>query len=124
MASNKAITLGPVALTITLTTNVVNAPTLTGGTTVPPNSTNSYYILRHIRIVNKTVSPASVSLWKGATGANTAGTEFGFQGTSIAANSYIDWYGALRLDTTDFIVGGSNTATALSFEAEGEMGVA
>lgn len=124
MASNKAVSIGPVALSVTLTTNIVNPPTITGGANPPPNSTNTYLILRHIRIVNKTGSPATASLWKGATGANTAGTEFAFQGTSVPANSYVDWYGAERLDTTDFIVGGSGTATALSFSAEGEIGIA
>lgn len=124
MASNKNIHIGPVALTTTLTTNIVNPPTLTGGVGAPPNSTNSYLLLRHIRITNKTGSAATVSLWLGATGGNAAGTEFAFQGTSVAANSYVDWYGVLRMDTSDFLVGGAGTATALSFEAEGEIGVA
>ena len=34
-----------------------------------------YIILRHIRILNKTAGAVTFSLWKGATGANTAGTE-------------------------------------------------
>ena len=32
MAANKIIRMGPVAMSNTLTTNVVNPPTLTGGT--------------------------------------------------------------------------------------------
>jgi hypothetical protein len=40
-----------------------------------------------------------------------AGTEL-FNGVSIAANSYFDWYGNLKMLSTDFLVGGSNTATA------------
>jgi hypothetical protein len=79
--------------------------------------------VRHIRIVNKTASAATFSLWLGATGSNTAGTEVIGQGTSIAANSFMDWYGMLRFDSTDFLVGGSNTATALTIEGEGECGV-
>jgi hypothetical protein len=30
----------------------------------------------------------------------------------------------IRLDTADFLVGGAGTTTALTFEAEGEIGVA
>jgi hypothetical protein len=52
-----------------------------------------------------------------------AGTEVIGQGLSVAANSFVDWYGAMRLDAADFLVGGSNTTTALSIEGEGEVGV-
>lgn len=124
MASNKAIRIGPVALTTTLTTNIFNPPTLTGGTNGPANTTNTYYILRHIRIVNKTGSSVTFSLYIGATGGNVAGTEFMGLGSAVAANSYVDYYGALRLDTSDYMVGGAGTATALTIEAEGEIGVA
>lgn len=121
MSSNKSFRVGPIALTTTLTTNLLNPPTATGGTN--GGSSAQYIILRHIRIVNKTGSSATASFWLGATGANAAGTEVVAQGTSVAANSFIDWYGALRLDSADFLVGGSNTATALSLEGEGEIGV-
>ena len=123
MAANKVLRTGPVALTTTLTTNILNPPTITGGTGLAGTNTNTYLILRHIRIVNKTGSAATASLWVGTTGGNTAGTEFAFQGTSIPANSYVDWYGQLRLDVADFLVGGAGTATALTIEAEGEIGI-
>lgn len=119
---NKPVTLGPVALTTTLTTNILNPPTTSGG--VGCGTPTTYVILKHVRIVNKTASAASCSFWKGATGGNVAGTEVIGQGLSVAANSFIDWFGALRLDTTDFLVGGAGTATSLSFEAEGEIGIA
>ena len=125
MSANKISRFGPVALTTTLTTNILNPQTLTGG--VSPGGTansNTYVVLRHIRISNKTASAATFSLWIGATGANAAGTEFIGVGQSVAANSFVDWFGAVRLDAADFLVGGSGTATALTFEAEGEIGVA
>ena len=122
MAANKVFRFGPVALTTTLTTNILNPPTATGG--VNAGSSPAYIVLKHIRIVNKTGSAATFSLWLGATGANTAGTEVIGQGLSVAANSSYDWYGILRLDSTDFLVGGSGTATALSIQGEGEIGVA
>lgn len=121
MASNKTFRFGPVALTTTLTTNILNPAAATGG--VNGGASGQYIILRHIRLVNKTAGAVTVSFWVGATGANAAGTEVIGQGLSIAANSFIDWYGMLRLDTTDFLVGGSNTGTAVSIEGEGEVGV-
>lgn len=119
---NKVFNFGPIALTTTLTTNILNPPTATGG--VNGGSSAQYIILRHIRIVNKTAATVTFSLWKGATGANTAGTEVIGQALSVPANSFFDWVGIMRFDSTDFLVGGAGTATALSIQGEGEIGVA
>jgi len=73
--------------------------------------------------VNKTAGAVTFSLWLGATGANAAGTEVIGQALSVPANSYVDWYGALRLDAADFLVGGASAATSLSIQGEGEIGV-
>lgn len=121
---NKSISIGPVALTTTLTTNICNPPTLTGGVVSGTTNANTYVLINHIRISNKTSSAATFSLWKGATGGNVAGTEVIGTGYSVPANSAIDWYGKLRLDATDFLVGGSGTATALTFQADAEIGIA
>ena len=118
MAANKIIRIGPVALTTTLTTNIFNPPTLTGGVVTGTSNSNTYVIIRHIRIVNKTSSAATFSLYVGATGANTAGTEVIGLANSVPANSFIDWYGMLRLDVADYLVGGAGTATALTLQAE------
>lgn len=122
MANNKTFNFGPVAMSNTLTTNILNPPTASGG--VNAGSSAQYIILRHIRIVNKTAGVVTFSLWRGATGANAAGTEVVGQGTSVAANSYFDWYGIMRFDSTDFLVGGASAATSLSIQGEGEIGVA
>lgn len=119
---NKPVRFGPVALTTTYTTNILNPPATTGG--VGCGTPNTYILLNHIRIVNKTGSAATFRLFIGATGGNSAGTEVIGYDLSVAANSYHDWYGRLRLDAADFLVGGAGTATALTFEAEGEIGVA
>lgn len=111
---------GPVALTTTMTTNILN-PADAGTGHVGYTPTASRIILRHVRIVNKTGTAATFSLWLGATGANAAGTEVIGTATSVAANSAYDWYGALPLDTADFLVGGAGTATALTIEGEGEV---
>jgi len=135
LAANKIIRFGPVALTTTTTTNILNPPTTTGGSGLAGTNSNSYLIIRHIRVVNKTAAAASCALWLGATGANTAGTEAIFggaasagaltagTGVSVPANSYVDWYGMLRMDVADYLVGGAGTATALTIEGEMEIGI-
>lgn len=122
MASNKLFKFGPTALTTTLTTNILNPPTATGG--VGAGSAANYIILRHIAIVNKTGSAATFTLYLGATGANTAGTEVIGIAKSVAANDTYHWYGMLRLDSSDFLVGGAGTTLALVIQGEGEIGVA
>lgn len=123
MAQNKQCRFGPVALTNTLTTNILNPGTTTGGTGMPGTSTNLYFLIKHLRIINKTAGAVTFTLYLGATGANTAGTEVFGIGTSIAANSAYDWYGLLTLDVADFLVGGASANTSLVLEAEGEVGI-
>lgn len=123
---NRALRVGPVALTTTLTTTIFNTAvtSFSGPTGISSPATLALYaILTHIRIVNKTASAATASLYIGASGGDAAGTEFAFNGYSVAANSYVDWYGRVRLDAADYLTGGAGTGTALTFEAEGEIGV-
>lgn len=124
MASNKLVRFGPVAMVLTTPTNIINCAIASLSGPVGYTQTQPYVIIRHIRIVNKTASAAAFSLYIGATGGSAAGTEFMGLGSSIPANSYIDWYGQLRLDSTDFLTGFSNATVALTFQAEGEIGLA
>lgn len=97
-------TTGPLALTTTLTTNLYNNP-----------SALLYDVVKHIHITNKTASARTFTIYKGATGANAAGTEL-FLGVSIPANSSFDYYPAnMVLKSTDFLVGGADADTALVF---------
>lgn len=121
MAANKVFRFGPIALTNTLTTNLLNPPTAAGG--VNGGASAQYIIIKHFRVVNKTAGAVTVSLWLGATGANAAGTELGWQATSVPANSFLDIYGITRFDAADFLVGGASANTSLSLEGEGEIGV-
>lgn len=121
MASNKTFRFGPIALTTTMTTNLLNPPTVTGG--VNAGSSPCYIILRQIRIVNKTGGAVTFSLWLGATGANAAGTEVFGTGTTVNANSSFVDGGMLRLDSGDFLVGGASANTSLTIQGEGEIGV-
>jgi hypothetical protein len=60
MANNKAFRFGPIALTTTLTTNILNPAAATGG--VNGGSSAQYIVLRHIRFVNKTGGAVTFSL--------------------------------------------------------------
>lgn len=123
MAANKTFRFGPIALTNVLTTNILNPNITSLAGVVGFTMTQPYLIIKHIRIVNKTAGAVTCSFWLGATGANAAGTEVIGQGLSVAANSFVDWYGLMRLDAADFLVGGAGAATSLSIEGEGEIGV-
>ncbi len=113
--ADKTFRAGPVALTTTLTTNIYNGGN--GGA-----YSGIADIITHIHVANKTASAATFSLWLGATGANAAGTEIAV-GESVNANDVYDIYfpQGLRMTTADFLVGGSNTATALSITVTGKQ---
>jgi len=123
MASNKIFRFGPVAMSNTLTTNILNPAVSSLSGPVGFTMTQPYLIIRHIRIVNKTAGAVTFSLWLGATGGNAAGSEVVGIGLSVAANSSYDWYGLMRLDAADFLVGGASAATSLSIQGEGEIGL-
>ncbi len=118
---NKTFRFGPVALSATLTTNILNPPAASGG--VNAGASGQYIILNRINIVNKTIGVVSFSLWLGATGANAAGTEVIGSGQAVQPNSSYPWSGRLRLDVADFLVGGASAGTSLTIEGEGEIGV-
>ena len=119
---NTPFNVGPLALTNTYTTNIMNPGTTTGGTN-GGGSKNLFIILNHVHILNKTGGAVTFKLYKGATGANAAGTEFLGTDVSVPANSYVDFYGEWLFKVADFLVGGASAATSLTFEAEGEIGV-
>lgn len=118
---NKPVVLGPVALTSTLTTNIWNPPTTTGG--VGCGTPNTYVLLKAVTVTNKTASAATFSLWRGATGANAAGTEIR-TAYVVAANSSYTIYEPIRLDPADFLVGGASANTTLTIYASAEFGIA
>ena len=82
-----------------------------------------YDVIEHIHIANKTAGAVTFRLYLGATGGNAAGTEL-FYDHSIAANSEFDWYGRLKMLSTDFLVGGASAGTALTITIEGRQCIA
>lgn len=123
---NRKLNIGPVALTTTLTTNIFNVGT--GARATPPTGFTEpgfYALITHVMISNKTSSNATFSLWKGATGANAAGTEFIGTAITVPANSTVSYYSpGWRFDAGDFLVGGADTGTALTITLAGELGAA
>lgn len=118
---NKKFRFGPVAIAASAG-NLLNPATTTGGTNA--GSSSQYILLTHLRVVNKDSVARTVSLFIGATGGSAAGTEFAFSATSVPANSYVDWYGLVRLDAADFLTGLASSVTTLVISGEGEIGVA
>jgi hypothetical protein len=108
MAGTIKRTFGPLALTTTLTTNIYNQ-----------GSALIYDVIRHIHVANKLLAD-TFTVYLGGTGANAAGTELFFQYPVAAKQSY-DYYCALKLVSTDFLVGGAATTLTLVIEAEGEQ---
>lgn len=109
--ADKLLRVGPLALTNTLTTNVYAGA---GGSALLQDEIN------HIHIANKTGGAVTFTLYLGATGANAAGTEL-WVAKSISANDSFDWYGRLKLLSTDFIVGGASAATSLTITMSGKQ---
>jgi hypothetical protein len=120
----KQETFGPVALTTTMTTNVI-APAAAGAGGVGYTPTADVIFIGHIRVINKTGAAATYRLFKGATGANAAGTELSPTDHSVPANGYIDLFFSPRLrleGANGFIVGGASALTTLTLTADGEVG--
>ncbi len=108
MAGTIKRTAGPLALTTVLTTNIYNQA-----------SALIYDVIRHIHIANKLLAD-SFTIYLGATGGNVAGTELFFQ-TALAAKANFDYYCAMKMLSTDFLVGGAATTLTLVITIEGEQ---
>lgn len=121
--ANKKLNIQPLIVSTTVT-NLLNCTvtTLTPGG-VGFTGAQPYVLVKHIRAVNYSSNPLTLTLYKGATGASAAGTQFGFPGVTIAANSWSDFYTENRFDSGDYMTGiGSGVGIVLNIAAE--IGVA
>jgi hypothetical protein len=118
---NKTFRLGPVALT-TSAANILNGAVTSMAGPVGITLPQPVLTLKHIRVGNKTGAAVTVTLYIGVTGGSAAGTEFAFVTTSIPANGFADWNGTMPLASTDFLTGIASAGTAITLNAEGEMG--
>jgi hypothetical protein len=87
----------------------------------PPAST-IYTVIRHIHIANVTTGAVTFTLYVGATGGSTAGTELA-KGYSIPANLTWDYYCGQRMDSTDFLTGLASAGSSLVIVVEAEQNV-
>jgi hypothetical protein len=133
---NRAARFGPAAITSTgavllnslLTSNAgptgFSSPQAAASSATLAGILAVYIILTHIRIVNTTVAAITASLFINGTSvaASASANAFAFNAYSIAANSYVDWYGRVRLDPSDWLVGYASAAN-LTWQGEGEIGL-
>lgn len=129
MASNKIFNSQPAYIAtagMTTACNLFNCQI----TTLTPQgigfaAAQPYAIQKHIVIANLlTTSAINVTLYKGTTLTTAAGAQFaGFTSVSIPAQSYINWYGQARFDSTDYLTGLCSLPLAAVINMEGEIGI-
>lgn len=79
-----------------------------------------YTVIRKMHFANITAAPVTIRIYIGATGGSAAGTQL-YYDYSIAANSEFNVYGALRLNSTDFLSGLASAPSAIVVTLEGEL---
>lgn len=72
-----------------------------------PFSANIYGVVGHIHVNNHGTGTLTFRLFRGATGANAAGTDL-FYDKEVEAKKTYDYYCEMRMDSTDFLVGGAS----------------
>lgn len=124
MAANKILNIEPIALSAAIA-NLLNCGITSLAGVVGFTMTQPYIVIKHVRVLNNDAANHSLKLFKGATGGSAVGTEVIFPPNFVvAANSYADWYGQLRLDSADFLTGLADTASKLTLNIDAEIGVA
>ena len=78
-------------------------------------------LIRQIHVANKDSSARTFTLYVGATGGSSGGTEL-YKDVSVAVGSYVDFYftPGLRLTSSDFLSGIASSASALVITVMGE----
>lgn len=79
-----------------------------------------YTVVRHIHLANVTNAARTFRLYIGASGGSAGGTEL-YKDYTIAANSALDLYCSTRLNSTDFLSGLADAASAITITVEGEL---
>lgn len=121
---NRPARFGPAAMA-TAVANLLNCALTSNSGPVgisSPASLALYLLITHIRLVNTASSAATASLFIGTTATSATAAAFAFNGYSIAANSYVDWYGRVRLDAADYLTGLASAVTVV-WQGEGEIGI-
>ena len=66
------------------------------------------------------VAAATVTMYKGGTGGSAGGTQL-FSAFSIALSTFYDWFGLLKLVSTDYLTGSASVASAIVISIMGEQ---
>ena len=87
----------------------------------PPAST-IYTVIEHLHVANVTASAATFTLYVGATGGSTGGTEL-FKQKNIPANDAQDYYftPGLFMASTDFLTGLASAGSTIAIAVMGEQ---
>lgn len=118
---NKILNIQPIAIP-TAAANLLNCALGSLSGPVGFSLTQPWLNIKHIRLNNKTGAAITVTLYKGATGASAAGTEFAFAGVSIPANQSVDYFSpGTPFLSTDFLTGVAS-ATGVTMNVEAEVG--
>lgn len=118
---NKIVNIEPIAITAGVT-NLLNCALSSLAGPVGFTPTQPWLNIKHIRLNNKTGAAITVTLYKGATGASAAGTEFAFAAVSVPANQSLDYNSpGTPFYSTDFLTGVA-TATGVTMNVEAEIG--
>ena len=122
MAGNKILNVQP-QYVASAAGNLLN-PNVTAVTgPVGFTMTQPYLVIKHVRITNKDSAAHTLTFWKGATGGSAGGKEVFWGSYSLAANSYQDWYGQMRVDSADFITGSADASQKVTITFDCEIGV-
>ncbi len=85
----------------------------------------AYAIVKHIHVTNQlTTAAVTISLFKGASGAQVPGTQFAWTSVSIPAGLYLDWYGQAKFINTDYLTGVAwGSPQSVIINIDGEIGI-
>lgn len=117
----RLLNIEPIALQATVQ-NLLNGAIASLSGPVGFSASQPFITITHMRIINTTNAPVVVSLYKGASAAAAAGSEFAWNVYSLSGNgsgnvNYDDWNGAARFDSTDFLTG-LGLGVTLNIDAE------
>lgn len=118
---NKLLNIQPIAIPITAA-NLLNCALGSVAGPVGFAATQPRLNVKHISLNNKTGAAITVTLFKGASGASAAGTEFGFAARTVPANSEVDYFSpGTPFDSSDFLTGVAS-AVGVTMNVEAELG--
>lgn len=116
---NTTFRVGPLAI-LTSVEDLLNPPIIASGVNI--DATETYLIVKQVKVVNTTGSAVDLSLYLGGSEASAAGTEVLASELEIAANSIKEFFCQMQMGVADFLTG-EGSAVGLTITITGEIGV-